>query len=81
MTQNIAKNSSKKADAARFKAHLALTGFVAVAVIALTLTGVGIFGYATLDLTVQPDGGQAKALVAPASITTQTASLGSIQGN
>jgi hypothetical protein len=81
MTQTISKTISKKASAAKLKAHLALAGFVAVAVIALTLTMVGLFGYATLDLNVQPDGVQSQALAAPASMTTQTASLGTIQGN
>lgn len=81
MPKNLSRNLSKKASTAKLKANLALTGFVAVAVIALTLTMVGIFNYATLDLGVQPDGGQTNALVAPVSVTAQTASLGFVQGN
>ncbi len=76
MPQNLSKNITKKASAAKLKAHLALTGFVAVAVIALTLTVVGIFNYTALDRSVQPDGGQANALTAPVSISTQQQTWG-----
>ncbi len=80
MTKNTTKNISKKASSAKLKARLALAGFAAVAVLAFTLTMVGVFSYATLNLNVQPVSDQANALIIPVSVAAQTAVLGSNLG-
>jgi len=77
----MTKSISKKVSSAKRKANLALTAFLAVAVMAITLTMVGVFDYATLNVGVQPDGGQANALVAPTSAVAQSSDLGLVQRN
>jgi len=77
----MTKNITHKMTSAKLKAHLALTGFVAVAVLTLTLTVVGIFAYATLNIGVQPDSGQANVQIAPASVVAQTAGFSPVQVN
>lgn len=77
----MTKNITHKMTSAKLKAHLALTAFVAVAVLTITLTVVGIFAYATLNVGVQPDGGPANVLVAPASVIAQTSGFASVQAN
>ena len=77
----MTKNITHKMTSAKLKAHLALTAFVAVAVLTLTLTVVGIFAYATLNLGVQPDSGQANVQVAPASVIAQTSGFGLVKAN
>lgn len=77
----MTKNIARKMTSAKLKAHLAMTAFVAVAVLTITLTVAGVFAYATLNIGVQPDGAQANVLTAPASVVAQTSGFGSVRAN
>ena len=77
----MTKNITHKMTSIKLKAHLAMTAFVAVAVLTITLTVVGVFAYATLNIGVQPDSGQANVLVAPASVVAQISGFSSVQAN
>lgn len=74
------KNSSKRATSAKRKATLALTAFIAVAVMSLTLTMVGAYSY-----VARTDSQQVASLMQPVSAVVQTVvqapGLGILQGN
>jgi hypothetical protein len=52
---------TKKPTTAKLKAHLAMAAFMVMAIATITLTAVGVFGYATLVAGVHTDGAQASA--------------------
>lgn len=74
------KNSSKRATGAKRKATLALTAFIAVAVMSLTLTMFGAYSY-----VARTDSHQVASLMQPVSAVVQTVvqapGLGILQGN
>ncbi len=75
------KRFSIRISPAKSKAALALTAFVVVAALAITLTMVGIFDYATLNLGVQSDGSQASAVGVPVSTMASSVDFSLVQGN
>ena len=68
-------NMMKKQTATKLKARLALAAFIVVAIATITLTSVGLFGYATLTAGVHTDSNQASAQSAPFGLNSLSSNV------